>query len=257
MNQLRLFTQKYRKTSLSALLVVSVGSFAFFPAQAQSQVAKAEIAQALTDSQQQGIRKKAEQFIQLVSEKKASEAREIFYPELKKSWTAEQIQALWETELVAKLGPFQKVLGSKAIDVINADVVKVSVQFAKRKEDILITFNKQQQLVAVNWLSNKSVEDISTEFVNNLAKKDYARARQNFSPLLKTEFFAQNIQKNWENLLMRTGPFQKQISSQTKPGGTTAAANVVIVEIQFEKLTDNLFIFFNQDKQIVNVDFPE
>ena len=257
MNQLRLFTKNYRNIGLPALFLVLVGYSAIFPAQAQSQAAQTQIAQTLTDSQQQNVRKKAEQFIELMGAQKASEARNFFYPELKKNWTAEQIQDLWETELVAKLGPFQKVLGSKAIDVINADVVKVSVQFAKGKEDILITFNKQQQLVAVNWLSNKSVEDISTEFVNNLAKKDYARARQNFSPLLKTEFFAQNIQKNWENLLMRTGPFQKQISSQTKPGCTTAAANVVIVEIQFEKLTDNLFIFFNQDKQIVNVDFPE
>ena len=257
MNQLRLFTQNYRQISLSALFVVLVGYPAIFPTQVQSQVTKTPIAQALTDSQKQTVRKQAEQFIELMGAQKASEARNFFYPELKKNWTAEQIQDLWETELVAKLGPFQKVLGSKAIDVINADVVKVSVQFAKGKEDILITFNKQQQLVAVNWLSNKSVEDISTEFVNNLAKKDFARARSDFSPLLKTEFFAQNIQKSWENLLMRTGPFQKQISSQTKPGGTTAAANVVIVEIQFEKLTDNLFIFFNQDKQIVNVDFPE
>jgi hypothetical protein len=257
MNQLRLFTKNYGKISLSSLFLAIIVSSAIFPVQAQSQVTKVEISQTLTDTQKQDIKKQAEEFVELLGKKKSSQARAILAKKLQKNWTPEQIQALWETEVISQFGPFQKVVRSKAIDIINADVVKVTTQFAKGTDEILITFNKKQEVIAVNWPSNKSVEKIAETFVNNLAVKDYARARSNLSPALKTEFFAENIEKSWVNLLKRTGPFQKILDIQNQPGGTTAASNVVIVKIKFEKVTDYLFIFFNKDKQIVNVDFPE
>lgn len=257
MKQFNLFTQNYHKISLSSLLLILATSFTILPVQAQSQGSKTEIAQVLTDTQKQDIKKQAEEFVELLGKKKSREARAILAKKLQKNWTPEQIQALWETEVISQFGPFQKVVSSKAIDIINADVVKVTTQFAKGSSEILITFNKKQEVIAVNWPSNKSIEKIAETFVNNLAVKDYARARSHFSPALKTEFFAENIEKSWANLIKRTGPFQKILDIQHQPGGTTAAANVVIVKIQFEKVTDYLFIFFNQEKQIVNVDFPE
>lgn len=259
MNQFHLFTQNYRKISLSSLLLSLLSLCAFFPvqAQAQSQVNNTEIAQVLTNIQKQDIQKKAEEFIELLGNKKSSAARAILDKKLQKNWTPEQIQALWETEVISQFGPFQKVVRSKAIDIINGDMVKVTTQFAKGIDEILITFNKKQELIAVNWSSSKNIEKIAETFVNNLAAKDYARARSNLSPALKTEFFAENIEKSWANLVKRTGPFQKVLDIQNQPGGTTAATNVVIIKIQFEKVTDQLFIFFNSDKQIVNVDFPE
>ena len=251
MNQLRLFNQNYRKISLSNLFLAILVSSAIFPVQAQSQVTKVEISQTLTDTQKQDIQKQAEEFVELLGQKKSSQARAILAKKLQKNWTPEQIQALWEAEIISQFGPFQKVVS------INADVVKVTTQFAKGSENILITFNKKQEVIAVNWPSNQSIEKIAEAFVNNIAAKDYARARSNLSPALKTEFFAENIEKSWVNLLKRTGSFQKILDIQHQPGGTTAAANVVIVQIQFEKVSDYLFIFFNKDKQIVNVDFPE
>jgi len=257
MNQLRLFTQKYGKINLSSLFLTILVTSAIFPLQVQAQVTKVEISQTLTDTQKQDIQKQAEEFVELLGKKKSSEARAVLAKKLQKNWTPEQIQALWETEIISQFGPFQKVVSSKAIDIINADVVKVTTQFAKGSENILITFNKNQEVIAVNWPSNKSVEKIAEAFVNNIVAKDYARARGYLSPALKTEFFAENIEKSWENLVERTGPFKKILDIQHQPGGTTAAANVVIIKIEFEKVTDYLFIFFNQDKQIVNVDFPE
>ncbi|PZV27325.1 MAG: DUF3887 domain-containing protein [Snowella sp.] len=256
-NQLRLFTQKYGKINLSSLFLAILVASAIFPLQAQSQVSQVEITQALTDTQKQDIKKQAEEFIELLGKNKSSQARAILAKKLQKNWTPEQIQALWEAEVISQFGPFQKVIRSKAIDIINADVVKVTTQFAKGSENILVTFNKNQEVIAVNWPSNKSVEKIAEAFVNDIVAKDYARARGYLSPALKTEFFAENIEKSWTNLLERTGPFQKILAIQHQPGGTIAATNVVIMKIQFEKVTDNLFIFFNQDKQIVNVDFPE
>ena len=193
MKRFHLFTQNYHKISLSSLLLILASSFTVFPVQAQSPEAKTEIAQVLTDTQKQDIKKQAEKFVELMGKKKFSEVRASLTKKLQKNWTPEQIQALWETEIISQFGPFQKVVRSKAIDIINADVVKVTTQFAKGSENILITFNKKQEVIAVNWPSNQSIEKIAEAFVNNIAAKDYARARSNLSPALKTEFFADNI----------------------------------------------------------------
>jgi type III secretory pathway component EscR len=125
MNQLRLFNRNYRKISLSNLFLAILVSSAIFPVQAQSQVTKVEISQTLTDTQKQDIKKQAEEFVELLGKKKSSQARAILAKKLQKNWTPEQIQALWETEIISQFGPFQKVVSSKAIDIINADVVKV------------------------------------------------------------------------------------------------------------------------------------
>ena len=167
MNQLRLFNQNYRKISLSNLFLAILVSSAIFPVQAQSQVTKVEISQTLTDTQKQ-----AEEFVELLGQKKSSQARAILAKKLQKNWTPEQIQALWEAEIISQFGPFQKVLSSKAIDIINADVVKVTTQFAKGSENILITFNKKQEVIAVNWPSNQSIEKIAEAFVNDVVTKD-------------------------------------------------------------------------------------
>ena len=257
MNQFRLFTQNLRKISLSSLLLILTSSFAILPVQAQSQVPKSEIAQALTDSQKAIITKKAEEFISLLGQNKAKQAREIIPSKLQEYWTAEKIQAVWDTDLIAQFGPYQKILRSKVIDVINADVVKVTVQFSKGTEDVLITFDKQQKPIAFNWPSNKNIEAITKAFANDLGNKNFISARKYLSPLIKAELSPENIQTKWEKLLKRTGPYQKTLSMITESGGTRADQNVVIVKIQFEKVTENLFVFFDENKQIINVDFPE
>ena len=123
MNQLRLFNQNYRKVSLSNLFLAILVSSAIFPVQAQSQVTKVEISQTLTDTQKQDIQKQAEEFVELLGQKKSSQARAILAKKLQKNWTPEQIQALWEAEIISQFGPFQKVVSSKAIDIINASAI--------------------------------------------------------------------------------------------------------------------------------------
>lgn len=257
MNKFRLFFQNCRSISLLTIFLTLGSSISTLSVKAQPPLVKSEVAQALTESQTQNLQKQAETLIGLLGKKDYKQVRQLLSPELQKFWTVEQIQSIWETELIGKFGPFQKIVSSHVIDVINADVVRVTVQFAKKTEDLLVTYDKQQRLIGLDWPSSKNIEQLATRFVNSLVIKDYARARGDLSPLLKAEFFPERIQSRWETLLRRTGPFQRIVRITNKPSTMANIPDVVIVKIQFENLTDDFFIFFNKDKQIVNVDFPQ
>ncbi len=257
MNKFRLFLRNSHLISLFTVALTFASALPTWTVNAQPPLANTEIAQALTDSQTQNLQKQAETLIGLLGKKDYKQVRELLSPELQQFWTIEQIQSIWERELIGKFGPFQKVVSSHVIDVINADVVRVTVQFAKKTEDILVTYDKQQRLIGLDWPSSKNIEQLATRFVNSLVIKDYARARGDLSPLLKAEFFPDRIQRRWETLLRRTGPFQRIVKITNKPSTTANVPDVVIVKIQFENLTDDFFIFFNKEKQIVNVDFPQ
>jgi hypothetical protein len=46
------------------------------------------------------------------------------------------------------------------------------------------------------------------------------------------------------------------VGTQVRKGADTDGVDLVLVTIQFEKLTDTLILVFDDQKQIVNVDFP-
>jgi hypothetical protein len=64
------------------------------------------------------------------------------------------------------------------------------------------------------------------------------------------------VDQKWENLLKQTGPYQRQLSSSVKTGSSVDDADLVIVTVEFEKVTDNLIIIFDNQKRVVGIDFP-
>jgi hypothetical protein len=141
--------------------------------------------------------------------------------------------------------------------VINADIVRLTVEFANQTEDLLVTFDKQQRLIGLDSPSSGDIEELATNFINILADEDYALARAYISPLLRVEFIPTRIQRGWESLLNKNGSFQKIVNMKTIPSDTPNVPNVVIAEIQLENQTDDLFLFFNDEKRIVNIDHSD
>ncbi len=259
MNKTPLFVENCHRRYVYTTMLVLATCFVALPAKAQvlNPTPTVEVAQTITEEQKQAIKQKAEQFIEQLGKQEYGKARAALSPQLQAFWTAEKLEKAWNTELIATTGAYRRIVRSKAIDVVNADMVKVTVEFAQKKADIWVTFNKNQQLIGVDWPTNKNIKEIAQDFVNALATKDYGKARGYLHPFLKAEAFPQQIQQKWENLLQRTGAYQRQVGIEVKQGDSLEAPDVIIVTIQFDKVTDDLFIFFDKDKQIVNVDFPE
>jgi hypothetical protein len=59
------------------------------------------------------------------------------------------------------------------------------------------------------------------------------------------------------NLLKVTGPYKEQVGYEVRKGTDGDGVDVVLVTLQFEKVTEDLFLVFDDQKQIVSVDFPD
>jgi hypothetical protein len=251
--------KKSRKPYLSALLLTFVVSAGSLPVVAQSpnRLAITEIAQSSDDADTQALQRQAEKFVELLGKKDYATARALLEPKLQAYWSVEKIKDLWEQDLLPHEGAFIKIVGSEVNDIINAYVVKVKVQFEKRTDNLYLTFNKKQQLIGLNFPKNKTISEKAEEFVSALAANDFARARGNLNPALKAEVFPKRIRQGWEDLLKKTGPYKRQVKTEVQPSTSPGGVDLVLVTIEFEKVTDNAFILFDSNGTIVGVDFPE
>jgi hypothetical protein len=210
-----------------------------------------------TETSNSDRQQKAEEFIQLLGSQDYAKAREILAPPLQAEWSPEKIQTLWEKDLLATTGAFQSIVKTKAIDAIDAQLIVITAKFANSEEDLIVTLNRQQQIVGLDFPETKNIEEIAKEFVNALVAEDYAQARGYLHPFLKAEAFPEKVQQKWENLLKITGPYKQQVGYKVRKGSDGDGVDVVLVTLQFEKVSEDLFLVFDDQKQIVNVDFPD
>ncbi|MFN9734404.1 MAG: DUF3887 domain-containing protein, partial [Microcystis sp.] len=123
-------------------------------------------------------------------------------------------------------------------------------------DHVTVTFNRSGQVIAADVPEFRSISEIGDAFVTSLVNKDYGLARGYLHPFLKAEVFPTRVQGAWENLLKRTGFVRQILGTQVRKGSDTDGVDLVLVSIQFQKLTDTLILVFDDQKQIVNVDFP-
>ncbi len=98
----------------------------------------------------------------------------------------------------------------------------------------------------------KPMTTLAEEFVTLAAKGDFVTAWQYVHPSLRTTWSPVDMQQGWHDLQDRTGAFQQFISFRQ------ADQSVVLVNTQFEKVTDNLIVIFDDTHRwIVGIDFPQ
>jgi DNA-binding TFAR19-related protein (PDSD5 family) len=243
---------------LPALLVTLTAVLGELPAKAETFTPKttAEIAQAANAAQNQALQEKATQIIKLLSDGQYAKAREAVSPKLAVKLSAEQIEQTWQN-LIAGTGRLEKIVKSKVINTINADLVVVTVKFQKVTDDFIVTFNKTGEIVGINFPKLDSIDRIAEIFVNALANNDFTRARGYLHPFLKAELFSQQVEQKWNALIAQTGRVKRIVGTNTRTGSTAESNDVVIVTIEFAKTTQDMFVIFDKDRRIVGVDFPQ
>jgi hypothetical protein len=200
--------------------------------------------------------KQARQLVEWLGTKQYGKVIEALSPQLKPLWNAEKLQKVWESQVTNNTGPFKRIVKSKVLDAINVNLVIVTVEFEKMTEDVAVTFNSAGQVIGADFPEFRGLAELGDAFVTALVNKDYGLARGYLHPFLKAEVFPSRVQGAWENLLKRTGPVRRIVGTQVRKGSDTDGVALVLVTIQFEKRTDTLILVFDDQKQIVNVDFP-
>ena len=242
----------YQK-NLVALLLCSIcaGPILMVTPMALAQVER----QVLTSQQKQDLIQRSEEIVNLANQGEFARALGYLAPEVKAYVTPELFQRVWETELIEQTGAFEAITGSKVIDVINADIVTLTLKFAQRSDDIQFIFNKSQELIGITLPSSLSIDEIAAAFVMDLSQGDYGSARGYLNSMFKAEIFADKLETEWQNELTSYGPFQEVVDVKVKPGSTFDAPDVAIVTLAFENETRDYFFFFDTNRKIVNIDF--
>jgi Protein of unknown function (DUF3887) len=119
--------------------------------------------------------------------------------------------------------------------------------FIMPKTEVLAESVKVSQVSIATYQHN--IQQKAEAFVDALSKKQFERATKDLNREMKQEWSSINAQQYWQDLQKSTGKFEKRVKS-------TVDENLVLVTIQFDKVTEDLFVIFDEQGNIVGVDFP-
>jgi Protein of unknown function (DUF3887) len=88
------------------------------------------------------------------------------------------------------------------------------------------------------------------QFVDFVATGEFEKARQLMNPILRDGWSASQMREDWDDLQKVAGAYQKRLDTQW------VDSDLVLVNLQFLRLSDNLLILFDEQGQISGVDFP-
>jgi dienelactone hydrolase len=96
------------------------------------------------------LKQEAQNFIRQVAEGDFSGACRRFDPKLLQVFSEDRLKETW-SQITGQAGPFQKFLGTQAVERQGYIVVAVSCQFEKLPADLRVTFNQSGQVAGLNY----------------------------------------------------------------------------------------------------------
>jgi hypothetical protein len=96
---------------------------------------------------------------------------------------------------------------------------------------------------------------VAQQFVEALGQGRFVLASSFLSSKMQAEVSPSNLQVKWQNLQRLTGNFVRVRKSFQAEN--TADARLVLVNTEFNRISDNLFVILNNRNEITGVDFPK
>ena len=135
----------------------------------------------------------------------------------------------------------------------NTTTVDAVVVTADGDQPLLMVLDEDGKLLAWKWSQQvQPIEATALEFVRHLAAERWVLARTKLSLQLQEELSPGDLERKWSKLNRVSGGFRNVkdavIASQ---GGDK---QLVLVAVAFGKATSNLFVIFDEQGRIINVD---
>jgi len=200
------------------------------------------------------LEKKGEEILNLFFAQKFTDVINMTSPQLRSELSVELIEELWDSVKEVE-GQFKKITDRKVIFTPGSDLAIFTIEFEKVTEDWIIIFNDQEEIIGVDFPSQQDIDKIAQNFVNNLAKGDFSRARIRLHPFLKERIFAEQLQTRWDTFRQGKGDFQGIDNVSVRRGSKGDDTDVVFMDIKFTNDTERVLIIFNDAKSIIGVDF--
>jgi hypothetical protein len=103
--------------------------------------------------------------------------------------------------------------------------------------------------------ADDATSKVALSFVEAVATGNFITAQSFLSPAVQEELTPAALQRKWLGLQRETGSFVKV--GRAVEAESTPDTRLVLVNVQFNRLSDNLYVILNSENQITGVDFPE
>lgn len=183
------------------------------------------------------------------------------------SQNAEAYFALFSDELKATSSPalVANVLASRAkvlswritsIDVgLDTATVDALLQTAKGPLNVVLLIDDEGKLTAYQAdLSARASTAVAGRFIAAVIQGKFVEARSFLSLPMQKEISPSSLQAKWLNLQRETGNYvrtRRIIESQR-----TGDLRLVLVNLEFTRMADSLYVILDDRNQIVGLDFP-
>lgn len=102
--------------------------------------------------------------------------------------------------------------------------------------------------------TDQPAEKVAREFMEAVISGRYVLASSYLSPEFQKEVPPAALQRKWQNLQLLTGNFVR--IRRILPSESTADMKLVLVNTEFTRLTDSLYVILDASNRIIGVDFP-
>ena len=135
----------------------------------------------------------------------------------------------------------------------NTTTVDAVVVTADGDQPLLMVLDEDGKLLAWKWSQQvQPIEATALEFVRHLADERWVLARTKLSLQLQEELSPADLERKWSKLHRVSGGFHKVLDAVVASLG--GDQQLVLVAVAFGKATSNLFVIFDNQGRIINVD---
>ena len=135
----------------------------------------------------------------------------------------------------------------------NTTTVDAVVVTADGDQPLLMVLDEDGKLLAWKWSQQvQPIEATALEFVRYLADERWVLARTKLSLQLQEELSPADLERKWSKLHRVSGGFHKVLDAVVASLG--GDQQLVLVAVAFGKATSNLFVIFDNQGRIINVD---
>ena len=140
---------------------------------------------------------------------------------------------------------------------LRSTTVEASLITSKGQQDLFMVLNDQGKLTGYHIdLTDQAPSLVARNFVTALSQGQFITARSFLSLPMQREIPAEQLQLRWQELERQTGSFVRIRRAVEADTDSSSDQRLVLVNTEFNRLSDSLFVILNTNNEIIGVDFP-
>jgi len=152
-----------------------------------------------------------------------------------------------------------KVIGYQLLSVrsgLTSSTVEAELRTARGNRVLFIVINGKGQIERYYVdRADDPTSKVALQFVQAISTGHFISAHSFLNPSFQKEISPASLQAKWLGLQRETGSFVKV--GRAVEAESTPDMRLVLVNVQFNRLSDNLYVILDSTNEIIGVDFPE